>query len=256
MGTEPSKPDQILDLLLDLLEERQVARRAARASPPATMPPDPATVAVEPDLSPGPSPEGRGELEFGPSAPYLTEEGEEARSFPTPPPAPRGDVRHALGRLMALVGLLVLAANIPLTVSGLSLAHMAPSDRSVVIRDGLIVKGSGPEFYILQGGKLRWISSLDAFQHYGYRWSQVHQVDDDFLDEFERGAPLHVLLKCPQSAHIYRLENDRKRWIQDIATFAAEGHQWADVKMVDCGYLRGLPDGPPLPETAGPPPQP
>jgi hypothetical protein len=65
-----------------------------------------------------------------------------------------------------------------------------------------------------------------------------------------------VLLKCRTSPHIYALENGRKRWIKDIPTFEAEGYVWEDVKMVECGYLRRLPDGPSIPEDAGPPPQP
>ena len=49
---------------------------------------------------------------------------------------------------------------------------------------------------------------------------------------------------------------DHKRWIEDIDTFEAEGHKWEDVRFVSCQHLRELPDGPPIPEDAGPPPQP
>ena len=63
-------------------------------------------------------------------------------------------------------------------------------------------------------------------------------------------------LKCDGSPHIYRLENQAKRWIKDIETFEAEGHVWEDVRFVSCQYLRDLPDGPPVPEDAGPPPEP
>jgi len=65
-----------------------------------------------------------------------------------------------------------------------------------------------------------------------------------------------VLLKCEGSPHIYALENGQKRWIKDISTFDTEGYVWQDVKSVSCDYLRDLPDGPPIPEDAGPPPQP
>jgi hypothetical protein len=88
-------------------------------------------------------------------------------------------------------------------------------------------------------------------------WGDVHIVDDKFLDKFEQGPAIHVLLKCRTSPHIYRLEvNQEKRWIRDIETFEAEGHVWEDVRFVGCQYLRDLPDGPPIPEDAGVPPQP
>jgi hypothetical protein len=64
------------------------------------------------------------------------------------------------------------------------------------------------------------------------------------------------LLKCEASPHIYRLENDLKRWIKDIPTFTAEGHVWEDVQFVSCDYLRQIPNGPPIPPDAGPPPEP
>ena len=80
--------------------------------------------------------------------------------------------------------------------------------------------------------------------------------EDAFLGKFEKGAPIHVLLKCPTSPHIYRVENQEKRWIKDINTFEDEGHVWEDVRLVTCDYLRSIPDGAPIPEDAGPPPQP
>jgi hypothetical protein len=65
-----------------------------------------------------------------------------------------------------------------------------------------------------------------------------------------------ILLKCEGSAPIYLLEGSTKRWIRDIPTFEAEGYVWDDVHMVSCEGLRQIPDGPPIPPDAGPPPEP
>jgi hypothetical protein len=161
-----------------------------------------------------------------------------------------------LVRLTLLVIALIVIVNIPVNRYGTSLARILPDSRSLIIRDGLVLKGSGPEIYILQDDKLRWISSLDAFEHLDLTWEDVQVVEDAFIAKFEKGAPIHVLLKCRTSPHIYRLENQEKRWIRDIDTFVKEGHVWEDVRFVSCSYLRDLPDGPPIPEDAGPPPQP
>jgi hypothetical protein len=161
-----------------------------------------------------------------------------------------------IGRLLILVVLLLILINVPVTRYGVSLARILPETTSLIIRDGLVLKGSGPEIYVLEEDKLRWISSLDAFEHLGLTWEDVHVVEDEFLEKFEKGTPIHVLLKCQTSPHIYRLENQQKRWIKDIDTFEAEGHVWEDVRFVSCQYLRDLPDGPPIPEDAGPPPEP
>ena len=173
-----------------------------------------------------------------------------------PPRQPSIQMGKMIGRLALLVVALLIVVNIPVTRYGVSLARILPETSSLIIRNGLVLKGSGSEIYVLEDDKLRWISSMDAFEHLGLTWEDVHVVEDAFLAKFEKGRPIHVLLKCQASPHIYRLENDQKRWIQDIDTFLAEGHVWEDVRLVACEYLRGIPDGEPIPEDAGPPPQP
>jgi hypothetical protein len=214
----------------------------ARPEPPRSEWSRPAYRPVPSDRS-GPSRQSR-ELEPG-------DEGWEP-----PEPLPPIHMNKTMGRLFALVALLVVLFNIPVTRYGVSLARIMPESSSLIIRDGLVLKGSSPEIYMLENDRLRWISSLDAFEHLGLTWADVHVVEDSFLARFEQGRPIHVLLKCNASPHIYRLENNQKRWIKDIDTFLAEGHVWEDVRFVSCDYLRSIPDGLPIPEDAGPPPQP
>lgn len=261
-----STTDQILDLLLDALIERQQARRARpQQSPPAEPRP-------EPEKEPArPAPLARPEPPPGEQQrPITAQRSRSPRVVTKPPPEPKPgekgwepsprqpsiNMGKTIFRLTILVVVLLVLVNIPVTRYGVSLARILPETTSLIIRDGLVLKGSSPEIYVLEDGKLRWISSMDAFEHLGLTWQDVHVVEDEFLDKFEKGAPIHVLLKCPTSPHIYRVENQEKRWIRDIDTFEAEGHVWEDVRMVTCEYLRSLPDGAPIPEDAGPPPQP
>ncbi len=249
---KPSTANQILDLLLDALLERQAARRTQSLSPeskpPVSQPPPPRTtqprrpappaaikepIRRQPRPKPGPGDEGR----------------------EPPPLLPSINLDKTLSRLLVLIAVLILLVNVPVTRHGVSLARIMPDSAALIIREGLILKGSGPEIFKLEDDKLRWISSLDAFEHLGLQWGDVHLVEDQFLAKFEKGRPIHVLLKCDDSPHIYRLENQEKRWIKDIDTFMAEGHVWEDVRFVPRDYLREIPDGPPIPEDAGPPPQ-
>lgn len=69
-------------------------------------------------------------------------------------------------------------------------------------------------------------------------------------------SPEPILLKCAASPHIYLLEAGQKRWIDTIPTFTDRGYRWSDVHFVACNDLRAIPDGPTIPEGAGPPPQP
>ena len=244
--------DRLLDLLLDALLQRQAERRE-RPSGPAVVehrvptPEAPREGARRPMR--GPPKEG---LEK--SKPPKTGPGDEG--WEPPPKVPPIQLERVLVRFLALVAVLIVAVNVPVNQYGVSLARILPDSASLVIREGLVLKGSGPEIYVLQQDHLRWVSSMDAFEHLGLKWGDVHVVDDAFLRGFEQGPPIHVLLKCQGSPHVYRLENQQKRWIKDIDTFLAEGHVWDDVRFVSCEYLRQLADGPPIPEDAGPPPQP
>ena len=255
-----STTDQILDLLLDALIERQKVRRTRpQQPPPAERRPDPRKESARPVPAPRPEPPPREQQR--PAAPRVAtkpppepQPGE--AGWAPPPRQPSINMGKTIGRLAILVVVLLVLVNIPVTRYGVSLARILPETTSLIIRDGLVLKGDGPEIYILEEGKLRWISSMDAFEHLGLLWQDVHVVEDEFLAKFEKGAPIHVLLKCPDSPHIYRVENQVKRWIKDINTFEAEGHVWDDVRIVSCDYLRSIPDGAPIPEDAGPPPQP
>jgi hypothetical protein len=68
--------------------------------------------------------------------------------------------------------------------------------------------------------------------------------------------PDPILLKCSASPHIYLLEEGEKRWIDTIETFEDRGYVWRAVNLITCEELRTIPDGPPIPAGAGPPPQP
>jgi hypothetical protein len=159
-----------------------------------------------------------------------------------------------IGRIMFLLILVVAVINIPINRSGLNLARAMPDSSALVIRDGLLLKGSGPEVYVLQDNQRRWIGSLEAFHGNGYHWQQVHEVENEFLTQFEEGKPIHLLLKCPTSPHVYVLEDGTRHWIEDIHTFQTEGYAWEDIQLRNCEEIDRLPLGVPIPEDAGTPP--
>jgi len=245
--------DRLLDLLLDALLKRQAMRRE-EAAKPVSGPEQPLPQPAPPTAPPPPVPSAPVEESPRQRMRREPEPGEEG--WEPPPQLPSINLGKTLSRLLLLIAVLIVLVNLPVARYGVSLARLKPESAALIIRDGLILKSSGPEIYKLEDNKLRWISSLDAFEHLGLKWDDVHIVEDEFLARFEQGRPIHVLLKCQDSPHIYRLENQQKRWIKDIDTFLAEGHVWEDVRFVPCDYLREIPDGLPIPEDAGPPPQP
>jgi hypothetical protein len=174
-----------------------------------------------------------------------------------PPAPPTSHTARFLGRLALGLLVLIVVINIPFNRHGTTLATAMPDRRALVIRDGLVVtEEDDPEIYVYQDGQFRWISSLKAFEMKGYTWRDVHVVEDGFLEPYEIGPPIHVIVKCHDSPHVYRIEEERKRWIVDIEAFEEAGYVWEDVEFVSCEYLRGMPDGETVPPGQGPPPQP
>jgi hypothetical protein len=245
-----SRLDQLLDLLAEEVAERLGAGSWLHGAPSdRDQVPDeaaPRPLARETPPTP-PEPASRPE----PEAEVIVEP-----EPPSAPPIPSHTAR-LLGRLALGLLALVVVINIPINRHGTTLATAMPDRRALVIRDGLVVKeADAPEIYVYQDGRFRWISSLTAFERRGYTWEDVHIVEDGFLEPYEIGSPIHVILKCFDSPHVYRLEGEEKRWIVDIEAFEAEGYVWEDVEFVSCPYLRNLPDGETIPPDQGPPPKP
>lgn len=242
-----------LDSLIDLLADEVAHRLAAPAQPkpsepePTPSPVPPAPVVVPPmEVKPAP-------------VPAADEPAPESTSADVPSVRPTGSSHAApfMARLALGLCLVVVLINIPLNAQGIAIARSIPNSASLVITNGLVVKEeNSPDVWVYRDGAFHWISSLDAFEHYGYRWEQVHIVEPGFLDAFDKGKPIYVLLKCDSSPHVYQLEAGQKRWIVDIPTFQAQGYVWQDVKFISCAELRRLPDGDSIPPGRGTPPPP
>ncbi|MFW6135383.1 MAG: hypothetical protein ACOC7N_01015 [Chloroflexota bacterium] len=267
---ERHRLDQLLDLLTEEVAERLRTDRGLYAGVPAdrdqlageagerTQVEEPPTEPPKEESRAGAKPEPEPDDEKGtePEREERKPESEpEAPGLSSPPVA--SHTARLLSRLALGLLILVVLINIPINRHGTTLATAMPDTRALVIRDGLVVKEEDdPEIYVYQDGRFRWITSLKAFEMRGYTWEDVHLVQDGFLEPFEIGPPIHVILKCHDSPHIYRLEGEEKRWIVDIDAFEAEGYVWEDVELVSCSYLRNLPDGETIPPGHGPPPQP
>lgn len=160
---------------------------------------------------------------------------------------------RSLAQIVIVLVVLLVLANIPLGNYSNGLAQLVPQSSALVIHDGLLLKGSGPQIYLVEDYKLRPFSSPEAFDQ-RFRLEHVVQVEDSLLEQLGQGQPVRRLLRCPDSPAIYALENGRKRWLKEPPP--APAHSWDRATTVQCSTLRRMPDGLPIPEDAGSPPQP
>ena len=171
-----------------------------------------------------------------------------------PAALPQSDAQlgRSLGQILIVLVVLLVLVNIPINFYGAGLAQIIPKATAIVIYDGMLLKGSGPELYVLEDYVLRRISNPEAFDYY-LRQYEVHVVEDNVLESFGQGRSIYRLVTCPNSPHIYVLEQGQKRWVKDPPT-RNKAKPWDEVRLVSCDYLRQLPEGPPILEDAGPPP--
>ncbi len=82
------------------------------------------------------------------------------------------------GVALLVLGILILLLNLPGP-------HHVANSTSILVRDGLIVKGSGPTFYMFKSYRLHPISSPTPAQQ-----AQAQRVEDDFLTQFACAEPV------------------------------------------------------------------
>jgi hypothetical protein len=190
-----------------------------------------------------------GDHQSGPACDRLTSS-EALR--PAASPQPDAQLGRSLGQILIVLVVLLVLVNIPINFYGAGLAQIIPKATAIVIYDGMVLKGSGPELYVLEDHVLRRISNPEAFDHY-LRQHNVHIVEDNVLESFGKGRSIYQLVTCPNSPNIYALEQGQKRWVKEPPT-RNKAEPWDEVRLVSCDYLRQLPEGAPILEDAGPPP--
>ena len=121
---------------------------------------------------------------------------------------------RSLGQILIVLVVLLVLVNIPLNY-GFGVAQLKPNSAPVVVKDGMLLKGSGPEIYVLENHKLRWISSPESFNRYFSQYRRINLVEDRLLQRFDQGQPIRHLVKCAATPEVYALTNGRKQLVKD-----------------------------------------
>lgn len=121
---------------------------------------------------------------------------------------------------------------------------------AAVRRDRGLITGSGPEVFVYDGGKRRWIPDERTFNALGFNWKSIRQIPDEKLNEMPRGSDYPVLTSSivkGSGPKVFILENGRRRWIPDEHTFQSRGLRWDAVQTLSDAELQLIPLGKDLP---------
>ena len=151
-----------------------------------------------------------------------------------------------LVKLLFLLLVIILLVNVPLSFRGAGLAHIVPTSPQTVVRDGMLLKGSGPQIYVLDNYQLRPFDGPDTLTYfdrsYNYRLKgQIQIVEDDLLTQFGAGPRIYYLTQCQALPGVYALGDGQKRLVTAL-TLNPES-RWDRVHTISCSILRKLPEG-------------
>ncbi len=106
----------------------------------------------------------------------------------------------------------------------------------------LLVKGNDNSVYLIYNSKACWIPSESILKALGYEMKMVIQIPDKEMIQM----PKAQLLLKGSGDKIYRIENDKRRWINNAVLFARLGYDWNSVLAVSDTQLKNIPEGEPI----------
>ncbi len=106
----------------------------------------------------------------------------------------------------------------------------------------LLVKGNDASVYLIYNSRACWIPNESILKALGYEMKMVIQIPDKEMIQM----PKAQLLLKGSGDKIYRIENDKRRWINNAVLFARLGYDWNSVLTVSDTQLKNIPEGEPL----------
>jgi predicted acylesterase/phospholipase RssA len=117
------------------------------------------------------------------------------------------------------------------------------------VRHGLLLKGSGPEIYVLYGGSKLWIRSMQAFNSMGYTSADVLVVPDDVLARLPQDRPADgTLLATKGDPKVYVVLDGQRRWVTSPSVLDRDApvwdSSWPHIRYIPADTLGAIPAGP------------
>lgn len=125
------------------------------------------------------------------------------------------------------------------------------SGGGVSVQEGDLVKGVGPEVYLIENGQRRWVSDAATFSSLGFSWEKIIQISDQELFKYAEGETLKrsifadgTLVKSSSGPQVYFLRNAQKCWITSPEAFSKNNFNWSSVVATSEEILSSYADGP------------
>ena len=113
-----------------------------------------------------------------------------------------------------------------------------------------LIKGSGPEVYVLENGTRRWIPNPETFEYRGYKWTNIKIISDVLLLSYPQGNDLSKYSDYPEGTllkgsgpEVYLIELDKRRWFPNPVIFEGNNFGWKYIYDIDDDKLDRINQG-------------
>lgn len=125
--------------------------------------------------------------------------------------------------------------------------------------DGTLLKGRGPEVFVLEKGLKRWIINPEIFDGLGYDWGKILWVTDSVLAQYPTGQELKKTSQFPDGTlvkasgpEVYLIRQEARYWVPDPITFDNLGLRWENIIQITDEKMKKIREKEALPPQGSP----
>jgi hypothetical protein len=143
-------------------------------------------------------------------------------------------------RIIEAISILLVLILWGLVLDGLFLDKKDALASNVYLPKTDLIKGTGPEVYILENGVKHWIPDPEAFEHFRYKWTNIKNISDAALAAYPQGENLDKYEDYPEGTllrgsgpEVYLIELGKRRWFPNPGIFEGNNFGWKYIYDID-----------------------
>jgi len=103
-----------------------------------------------------------------------------------------------------------------------------------------LIKGSGPEVFVLEKGTRHWIPDIETFNQLNFKWENIKTYPDSVLENYPQDEDWSASNNYPDGSllrgsdgKVYLIELGRRRWIPSPSIFTGNDFGWKYILEVN-----------------------
>jgi len=102
-----------------------------------------------------------------------------------------------------------------------------PDDSNTIDNETVLMRASNsPKVYEIKNGQRHWIPTIEVFNNYGFKWSDIQIVSESTFNAYPRAKLLRAI---GDERVFYLTESGMTRHIPSAEVFLSYGNKWEDV---------------------------